>query len=1373
MSPGRSLVEDLTPAEQLRRKHAADEAHRASIEDAIDEEDILHPPPSAGLKSQFPESIPQHPSEPSETLSAKAVGKHKPSEPSTGSQPMREKELNSLNTQSDEMFPSLGGGPQPRAAAPIAAAWGSRKVPSMGNAVVNGATNGYVRELPNSSSPSSRASTPISGALTPGASTTSTLPPSQQHSVRGPTPQAMSLPGRHTERIQFAPSQLLPRGQLKKPVQDVLRDINKRSKATVEMKPGPGGIVIFEGRGPVEAVRQALKDVAGHLGSKQSIKVPIPASVRPHIIGRQGTVVQAISQKTGARIQVPRPDESTLPSDLDDSATIDVSIEGDAVAAEMARREIEAIVNERTSTVNMRLKDIPAEFYPFIAGAHDSRINAMEEGRDLRIRVPYYHTWTNQPPPQVPSPDQVPAFVAHENDPIQLSGDRHAVQEARAEIERQVQDLRRQMTLSQLPINRGQHQFIVGERGSSLHTFLEETGCAVVLPPDSDNTEMITIIGPPDKIESGINRAMDLATSMQGASVDISRQHPNAPVGSQNYARNLTRYLRQRHVVEKLERLYDAHIVLPTSQEGPVAWEVYSRDGKNTIRARSDIINLINGHPPARLTQVDVDPFYHEHLQRNISEQIQQKFGVHMVFPEQSGELPQVLLVYEGPSASASDYELPRTQPSSAEAKQFEVALGQARKQLLDLISDQQVVTKNVDVPKKFHEKFQKFVNREQLNHAADEIPVQVLISHPRNAHSDPRAQHPTSEPMTTESFVLRGLTDSVDAMEKKVIAFVSKEIENERERGYTITFDYPQKFANFLIGKKGETIRKYREEFDVDIQVNDGKVEIKGPKAQAEAAKSRIIALGKKLEDEATHVLRIKPQYHRDLIGPKGSQVNRLQDRYSVRVNFPRSTPIHDDQSTTDATSDAGTGIKTNRPAQGPDEVIIRGPRKGADEARDELLNLLQWTIDHSHMATVSVAQSQIPSLIGQGGREMENMRMSTGAQIDVPGLRDGNTTSGRAEIKLKGTKKQVEDAKKLLEERAKIFDESITRTLSVDKKYHKALIGGGGANIRKIVVDAGGPDDRRELARMVRFPRHESDDNTVRIEGNKAVVEKIVAAIEAIVNERENQVSETVDVAQEKHRLLIGRGGETRRNLESQFNVNIEIPKQSSTGATGLGIRITGQPANVTDAKAHILNMVKDQEGETIIIPRLLHHAVSDNSQIFRRLRNDLKVTVDHAGQQPPPKATSESARSRVKGGALPLITDDDGIVDNYSWEVQDIGDDSGVAGEIPWVLRGSAENVAKARAIIEKALQRVQHQSSTGYLILPDPRTYRLVVGPGGSQINAIRKQTGCKVTVPRDQAKGEAIEIQGSRDGVEEAKDIILSLVNKGENGEAKR
>lgn len=302
-----------------------------------------------------------------------------------------------------------------------------------------------------------------------------------------------------------------------------------------------------------------------------------------------------------------------------------------------------------------------------------------------------------------------------------------------------------------------------------------------------------------------------------------------------------------------------------------------------------------------------------------------------------------------------------------------------------------------------------------------------------------------------------------------------------------------------------------------------------------------------------------------------------------------------------------------------------------------------------------------------------------------------------------------------------------------------------------------------------MVRFPKQDTDDTMIRLEGNKTVIDKIVASMEVFVAERNNQMTELVEVAPDKHRLLIGRGGETRRSLESQFKVSIDIPRATQQGPARSLIKIAGQAENVAKAKAHILEIVKDREGKTVQVPRRSHHTISENGRFFRRLHNDYNVDIDHAGQPLPAKPTA-TAKPKANGAALPLITDDADALDNHVWDVVDHDEGNSEEGDIPWVLRGSPENVERAITALEKAMEQAQKQApgstATGYLILPDPRTHRFVIGAGGNQINSIRKQTGCKITVPKTQAKGEPIEIVGSRNGVEQAKDIILDVVQNG-------
>jgi predicted PilT family ATPase len=286
----------------------------------------------------------------------------------------------------------------------------------------------------------------------------------------------------------------------------------------------------------------------------------------------------------------------------------------------------------------------------------------------------------------------------------------------------------------------------------------------------------------------------------------------------------------------------------------------------------------------------------------------------------------------------------------------------------------------------------------------------------------------------------IRGPSSAVESLSAKCLEFIEQEKQDEKERGFILEFEFPQKFANHLIGKGGSNIRELRDKFDVEIQVNDGKVQLKGPVAKAEAAKTHILALGRQLQDEATHILKIDPKFHRELIGAKGSQINRLQTRYKVVIFFPRNiNNAKDDESVAESASDAGKP----RRQQAPDEVIVRGPKRGADEARDELLQLLQYLKDNSFTTFITVQQKQVPSLIGSKGATLDQLRQATGAKIDIPAAEE---SGDQVDIQIKGTKAQVAAAKKILEEKKALFDDTVVKTIDVDRKYHKALIGTGG---------------------------------------------------------------------------------------------------------------------------------------------------------------------------------------------------------------------------------------------------------------------------------------------------------------------------------------
>jgi predicted RNA-binding protein YlqC (UPF0109 family) len=341
----------------------------------------------------------------------------------------------------------------------------------------------------------------------------------------------------------------------------------------------------------------------------------------------------------------------------------------------------------------------------------------------------------------------------------------------------------------------------------------------------------------------------------------------------------------------------------------------------------------------------------------------------------------------------------------------------------------------------RFHDKFRRYIDQEQKQ-TPKTFPVQISLGDRKDGGHPPKPG--ASVPPSETAAILRGLNQDVVDMEAKILAFVEEAKRDEVERGYTTTFDFPAKFNGYLIGREGAKIRELREQFDVEIQtLDDGKIEVKGPKAKADACKDHIIGLRKKYEDEATYVLKIEPKFHGQLVGRKGADVNRLQDKYNVKIQFPQAA--HDDQSNADTASDAGAR-RSGRSNQAPDEVVIRGPRQGADKARTEILDLYQYAKDNSHSATVTVARQHLGALIGQKGNEIDRLRLATGAQIEFPDKQETVDPKARAEIVLKGTKQAVDAAKAEIQKKIKVLDDTVARSLEVNRRYHGPLIGAQG---------------------------------------------------------------------------------------------------------------------------------------------------------------------------------------------------------------------------------------------------------------------------------------------------------------------------------------
>lgn len=207
---------EVSAAQKLMQQHS-EASHHPTVEDVPDEDLPLKSTNASAAEPSW-----------NTNMSAKAAGKQKENTPSS-----------KIDTQSHDLFPELGA-PKTKAAnvAPIWGAKNNTEGKSNGSAPANGI---------------SRSSTPGSGAGTPQSSAP-----------------LMSIPGRNVESIVLEPQYILPRTQLRRPIPDIIKDINRKSRANISMSNSSNGRLKFDATGSQDVAQQALRDLVNQIGTKVS-----------------------------------------------------------------------------------------------------------------------------------------------------------------------------------------------------------------------------------------------------------------------------------------------------------------------------------------------------------------------------------------------------------------------------------------------------------------------------------------------------------------------------------------------------------------------------------------------------------------------------------------------------------------------------------------------------------------------------------------------------------------------------------------------------------------------------------------------------------------------------------------------------------------------------------------------------------------------------------------------------------------------------------------------------------------------------------------------------------------------------------------------
>merc|ERR1719273_17005 len=249
------------------------------------------------------------------------------------------------------------------------------------------------------------------------------------------------------------------------------------------------------------------------------------------------------------------------------------------------------------------------------------------------------------------------------------------------------------------------------------------------------------------------------------------------------------------------------------------------------------------------------------------------------------------------------------------------------------------------------------------------------------------------------------------------------------------IEINVDAKYHKHIIGKGGSTVNKLKQEADVminippDDQAGSTCIRIEGNKEGVQKAKVELESLVSKMQNEREKDLIIEARFHRQLIGPKGENIQKIREEFdAVQISFP------------------DLGSKS-------DIVKLRGPHDDVEKCGKQLTKLYKDLLENNYQAKVPIFKQFHKFIIGKSGATIKEIRKETNTKIDLP-----ESGSDSDVITITGKKENVEQAQ------AKItsIQSEMANVVSVDliilAKIHNTMIGAGGKLIQSISDDCGG---------------------------------------------------------------------------------------------------------------------------------------------------------------------------------------------------------------------------------------------------------------------------------------------------------------------------
>uniref|UniRef100_A0A671VSW0 Vigilin n=1 Tax=Sparus aurata TaxID=8175 RepID=A0A671VSW0_SPAAU len=945
----------------------------------------------------------------------------------------------------------------------------------------------------------------------------------------------------------------------------LVQELSQETGARISIPPPslPKDEIVITGE--KEAVALALNRIRAIYDDKKrkttTISVEVKKSQHKYIIGPKGNTLQEILETTGVSVEMPPLDSS--------SETIILRGEPDKLGPALTQ------VYAKAKSVMVVEVTAPAWLHRFIIGKKGQNIGRITQ------QLPRVHI----------------EFTDGE-ERISLEGPTEEVEQAQTQIQEIIKDLLVRMDYTEVIIDQRFHRHLIGKNGANINRIKEQYKVSVRIPQDSERSGLVRIEGDPKGVQLARRELIEMVQRMENERTkdliveqkfhrtiigqkgekikEVRDKFPEVIInfpdpaqksdivqlrGPKNEVEKCAKFLqkiiadliensfslsvpifKQFHKniigkgganIKKIREETNTKIDLPTENSNS---EMIVITGKksNCEAARDRILAIQRELANIKETEVTIPAKLHNSLigskgclVRSIMEDCG---GVHIHFPSEGSGSDKVTI--RGPAGEVE----------------------KAKKQLLQLAEEKQVnnFTAELQAKPEYH-KFLIGRGGANIRRVRDRTGARIIF--------------PSPDDTEQELITIVGKEEAVRQAQKELESLV-KNLDDVVEDSMVVDIRHHRHF----VCRRGQVLRELAEEYGgVAVSfprtgTNSQRVTLKGAKDCVEAAKKRIQEIIEDLESQVSVEVAIPQRYHRAIMGPKGCRIQHITREHEVQIKFPeRDDAVTTSQHCHFMDENGEVSPDAEFVPRKCDIITISGRAEKCELAKAALLALVPITED------VEVSYELHRYIIGQKGSGIRKMMEEYEVNIWVP-----QPEKQLDVIKVTGLVANVERAKLGLLERVKELQaeqedralRSFKVTMSVDPKFHPKIIGRKGAVISQI---------RKDHDVSIQFPdKGDEQQDLIVISGYERNVEEARQAIQLLVAELQEMVSQEVHLDPRTHARIIGARGKAIRKLMEEFKVDIRFPQPGSDEPDK--VTVMGLPETVDNAIDHLLNLEEE---------------------------------------------------------------------------------------------------------------------------------------------------------------------------------------------------